>query len=100
YSGIGYRTADVRALPLAKDGKSKAIEPEIKNAYTGEYPLARFLLVYINRKPGADLDPLRREFFRYVLSQSGQGDVVAEGYFPRTAEMISKERAKLASDSR
>jgi phosphate transport system substrate-binding protein len=100
YSGIGYRTADVRALPLAKDGKSKPIEPVIENAYTGEYPLARFLLVYFNRKPGTDLDPLRREFFRYVLSQSGQSDVVAEGYFPLTAGMISKERAKLASDGR
>jgi len=100
YSGIGYRTADVRALPLAKDSKSKAIEPVIENAYTGEYPLARFLWVYFNRKPGADLDPLRREFFRYVLSRSGQADVVDEGYFPLTNGMISKERAKLASDGR
>jgi phosphate transport system substrate-binding protein len=100
YSGIGYRTADVRALPLAKDGKGKAIEPMIENAYTGEYPLARFLLVYFNQKPGTDLGPLHREFFRYVLSQSGQGDVVAEGYFPLTSKLLNKERAKLASDSR
>jgi phosphate transport system substrate-binding protein len=56
--------------------------------------------VYCNRKPGTDLDPLRREFFRYVLSQSGQSDVVAEGYFPLTAGMISRERAKLAGDGR
>jgi phosphate transport system substrate-binding protein len=51
YSGIGYKTADVRAVPLAKDGRSPVIDASPEKAYTGEYPLARFLLLYVNRKP-------------------------------------------------
>ena len=41
YSGIGYKTADVRAVPLAKNNKTKPIEAVAANAYKGEYPLAR-----------------------------------------------------------
>jgi phosphate transport system substrate-binding protein len=87
YSGIGYMTADVRAVPLAKDGRSKAVEAKPENAYSGTYPMARFLYVYVNYKPGTQLDPLRREFVRYVLSQRGQADVVKDGYFPLPAKI-------------
>ena len=94
YSGIGYRTADVRALPLAPKTGATAVEPEPANAYSGEYPLARFLYLSVNYKPGTQLDPLRREFLRYVLSASGQEDVTKDGYLPVTAPV-----AKRALDS-
>ncbi|HLQ38265.1 MAG TPA: PstS family phosphate ABC transporter substrate-binding protein [Planctomycetota bacterium] len=95
YSGIGYKTADVRAVPLARDGKQKAIEAIPDNAYTGEYPMARFLIVYVNHKPGSELDPVRKEFLRYVLSRQGQMDVVKDGYFPLTAKLARKELTKI-----
>jgi phosphate transport system substrate-binding protein len=88
YSGIGYVTADVRAVPLARDAKSKAIPATPENAYTGQYPLSRFLWIYVNMKPGTELDPLRREFLRYVLSRQGQEDVVQEGFYPLTAKLV------------
>jgi phosphate transport system substrate-binding protein len=62
YSGIGYITADVRALPLAKNAKSKSYTAELQNLDT--YPLARYLYVYVNYEPKASLDPLRREFVK------------------------------------
>jgi len=89
YSGIGYRTADVRAVPLAVDGDDY-VEAVPENAYTGEYPLARFLWLYVNHKPGTKLDPLRREFIRYVFSGNGQRDVVKDGYFPVPASIAAK----------
>lgn len=89
YSGIGYITADVRAVPLAKDAKSKMIEAVPENAYSGQYPMARFLYVYINMKPGTQLDPLRKEYLRYILSKQGQEDVVKDGYFPLTAKIVA-----------
>jgi phosphate transport system substrate-binding protein len=95
YSGIGYKTADVRAVPLATDSRSKVIEAAPANAYTGEYPLARFLFLYVNHKPGSQLDPLRAEFVKYVLSKQGQLDVVKDGYFPLTAVLAKKELGKL-----
>lgn len=85
YSGIGYMTADVRAVPLAKDAKSQPVAASPENAYSGEYPMARFLWLYVNYKPGSQLDPLRREFVRYVFSKQGQEVVVKDGYFPVTA---------------
>jgi phosphate transport system substrate-binding protein len=88
YSGIGYMTADVRAVPLAKDTESAVISATAENAYTGQYPLARFLYVYVNYKPGTEIDPLRREFLRYVLSKQGQEDVVKDGYFPLTSKQV------------
>lgn len=87
YSGIGYKTADVRALPLSSAAGTPFVEAAPQNAYTGEYPLARFLLLYVNAAPGRELDPLRREFVRYVFSKQGQSDVVKDGYYPVTADI-------------
>jgi len=90
YSGIGYKTADVRALPLAALPDATAVEPVAANAYSGDYPLARFLYLSVNRKPSAPLDPLRREFLRYVLSATGQGDVKKDGYLPLPAAVVEQ----------
>jgi phosphate transport system substrate-binding protein len=95
YSGIGYMTADVRAVPLANDDKTAAVEATPENAYTGKYPLARFLYVYLNHKPGTEMDPLRKEFIRFVFSKEGQSAVVKDGYFPVTAKIAGEELAKL-----
>jgi phosphate transport system substrate-binding protein len=90
YSGIGYRTADVRAVPLAREEGDDFVPAEAAHAYNGEYPLARFLYIYINYKPNSELDPLRREFITYVLSKDGQTDVVKDGYLPITAGVAKK----------
>jgi phosphate transport system substrate-binding protein len=87
YSGIGYKTADVKAVPLAPDGNSEPVPATLEHAYTGEYPLARFLYLSVNCQPGSQLDPLRREFIKYVFSQQGQEAVVKDGYFPVTADL-------------
>ncbi len=86
YSGIGYKTADVRAVALAEAPGEPFIEASADNAYTGEYPLARFLWLYVNYKPGQALEPLRREFLKYVFSKPGQRVVIKDGYYPITAE--------------
>ncbi|MBU1692586.1 MAG: phosphate ABC transporter substrate-binding protein [Verrucomicrobia bacterium] len=90
YSGIGYKTADVRAVPLAPDEESGFVPATPEHAYTGDYPLARFLLVYVNHKPGTKLDPLQREFIRYIFSRQGQEDVMKDGYFPVTAPLAEE----------
>ena len=90
YSGIGYMTADVRAVPLAAKPGSKAVPVEPEFAYTGEFPLARFLYMSVNHKPGSELDPLRREFIRYMLSAEGQADVKKDGYLPITAAVARR----------
>ena len=90
YSGIGYMTADVRAVPLAEEAGGDFVEAAPENAYSGDYPLARPLLLTVNFKPGSKLDPLRREFIKYIFSKQGQADVVKDGYFPITGKVAAK----------
>jgi phosphate transport system substrate-binding protein len=85
YSGIGYKTADVRVVPLAEEKDGEYVEASPENAYSGTYPLARPLLLSINYRPGSQLDPLRREFIKYIFSKQGQQDVLKDGYFPVNA---------------
>ncbi len=95
YSGIGYKTSGVRAIPLSKDDGGKMFEPEGKNAASGDYPLARFLYVYANANPSSGWNPLEKEFFRMVLSKEGQGVVHRDGYVTLPAEVtaqISEEK--------
>lgn len=98
YSGIGYKTADVRVVPLAKEGTDFA-EAVAENAYSGKYPLARFLYLTVNYKPGSDLDPLRREFLKFVFSKQGQEVVVKDGYLPVTAK-VAADQLKMVGISR
>ena len=95
YSGIGYRTADVRAVPLAAKQGAAAVPTEPKFAYSGEYPLSRFLYLSVNHKPGSKIDPLRGEFVRYVLSATGQADVLKDGYLPITAPIAKRGLASI-----
>lgn len=99
YSGIGYMTADVRAVPLAADKGGEPFEAKPENAYTGDYPLARFLYLYMNYKPGSKLDPLRREFIKYIFSKQGQEDVVKDGYLPVPAEVAAEVLKAVGIDS-
>ena len=82
YSGIGYQTADVARCRWPSTRNPISSPPSRPCAYAGEYPLARFLYVYVNYQPGTELDPLRREFIRYLFSKQGQSDVIRCGYLP------------------
>jgi len=94
YSGIGYKTADVRALPVA-DGDSGPVAPVAEEAYSGKYPLARMLWLTVNYQPNSKLDPLRREFVKYLFSQEGQAAVIKDGYYPVNAKLATKSLGKL-----
>ena len=91
YSGIGYKTADVRAVSLAAKAGGKCFDATDDNAYAGDYPLARFLYIYVNINPNQPLDPLRSEFIRFVYSKQGQQAVLKDGYFPITAAIAEED---------
>jgi len=95
YSGIGYRTSGVRAVPLAFAEGEPPAEPTLENVLSGEYPLGRFLYIYVNKAPGQPLPPVVREFLRYVFSREGQEAVIRDGYLPLPAEVVAAELAKL-----
>jgi phosphate transport system substrate-binding protein len=95
YSGIGYRTSGVKPLKLAAKDGQPAYGTDPGDVLSGSYPLARFLYVYVNRAPNKPLDPLVREFSKFVLSQEGQQIVVKDGYMPLPASAVEEEMGKL-----
>lgn len=95
YSGIGYKTSGVRALPLSKKDGDEAFEATEENAISGKYPLSRVLYVYANKAPNKPLAPMEREFFKMVLSKKGQETVLKDGYVPLPAKLADKFRKDL-----
>ena len=95
YSGIGYKTSGVKALPIAKKDGKPFIEATSENATAGKYPLSRFLYVYVNKAPNKPLAPLEKEFLKMVLSKVGQEVVVKDGYIPLPAKVAAKQLSKL-----
>lgn len=94
YSGIGYRTSSVRAVPLSKKG-GEAFEASEENALAGKFPLARFFYVYVNKAPNQPLSPLDAEFIKLVLSKQGQDVVMKDGYIPLPSKVAEKAMKEL-----
>ncbi|MDM7947346.1 PstS family phosphate ABC transporter substrate-binding protein [Oceanibaculum nanhaiense] len=90
YSGVGYKTADVKFVSI-KGSDGKCYGPSADNAYSGNYPIARFLYIYVNKNPNQALDPVRGEFIRFIYSKQGQEAVVKDGYFPVSQGLASED---------
>jgi phosphate transport system substrate-binding protein len=95
YSGIGYKTSGVNAIALSAKPGEKAYEPNPENCLSGDYPLARFLYIYVNKDPKKPMDKLTKEFLSFVLSKQGQEVVAKDGYFPMPAELCAEVKAGL-----
>ncbi len=96
YSGIGYRTSSIRTVPLATKAGGTYIDATPEEAASGEFPLSRFLYVYVNKRPNQPMQPLDREFVKLILSKQGQEVVVRDGYVPLPAPLVEKLRKDLA----
>ena len=95
YSGIGYLTSGIRALPLAEKEGGAFAAPTQENAMNGSYPLWRHLLLYVNKAPNKPLDPLVKEFIKFIYSKEGQSIVIKDGFFPLSQTLMEKELAKV-----
>lgn len=94
YSGIGYKTAGVKAVAIAKKG-NEFIEATAENSANGTYPLSRYLYVYVNKQPNKDLAPMEKEFIRFMLSQQGQKVVAKDGYVPVPKAVVARDLEQL-----
>ncbi|MEW6500275.1 MAG: PstS family phosphate ABC transporter substrate-binding protein [Thermodesulfobacteriota bacterium] len=95
YSGIGYATSGVRAVPLSDKKGGQLFEANYANVLSGKYPLSRMLYIYVAKEPNKPLPAATKEFLKYVLSKEGQQIVVKDGFLPLPASVIEKELAKL-----
>jgi phosphate transport system substrate-binding protein len=91
YSGVGYKTSGVIAVPLANKPGEAFVEATAENAIAGKYPLSRFLYIYVNKHPNKPLPPLEAAFIRMIMSKAGQMVVVKDGYIPLPASVAVKQ---------
>jgi phosphate transport system substrate-binding protein len=95
YSGIGYKTSGVKVLSLsAKEGKD-CFDGSYDNVTSEKYPLSRYLNLYVVKNPTKPMDPLVKEFIKYIMSYEGQEIVVKDGYLPLPYDVVREELKKL-----
>jgi len=78
YVGLGYLTAQEKALAIAKDKNSLYIIPSVKTVTAKQYPISRSLLFYTNGEPTNEV----KSFIDYVLSPAGQKIVLRMDFVP------------------
>jgi phosphate transport system substrate-binding protein len=81
-NGIGYGGAayavGVKHAKVKKDANSPAILPTKESIGKGEYPITRFLYMYLRNRPTGET----KKYIDWILSQEGQMIVTEVGYFP------------------
>jgi phosphate transport system substrate-binding protein len=95
YSGIGYKTSGVKTLAISHKPGEKAVDGNYANCLDGSYPLGRYLNLYVVKDPNKPMDPLIREFVRFIFSKEGQEVVVKDGYYPLSAEVCAEELQRI-----
>lgn len=94
FSGIGYRTSMVKAVPISAIKGGHYVEPSFQSVMDGSYPLRRTVYLYVARAPKSEPDPNIRELVRFALSAQGQQLVVDQGYVPLPLSEITRVLAK------
>jgi phosphate transport system substrate-binding protein len=93
FGNASYMTDQVKPLGLSVNGVQSPFS--LSEVASGRYPLQRYLYIYVNRKPGQPLDPLLKEFLRFILSRQGQSLVSKDQYLPLPASVDAQELQKL-----
>ena len=95
YSGIGFQTSAVRAVPLAQKEGMPFVEPTRESVTRGNYPLSRRLYLYVNRVPNEPLAPVIVEFLKFANSKRGQATVAATGGYPISVSVAARNLQNL-----
>jgi phosphate transport system substrate-binding protein len=93
FGNASYMTDQVKTLGLSVNGVTSPFS--LSEVASGRYPLQRYLYIYVNRNPAQPLDPLVKEFLRFVLSRQGQALVSKDHYLPLPAAIDEQELEKL-----
>jgi len=75
---MGYISRKQTPVAVAKDAGSEYVEPVVANVINGKYPISRPLYVYTNGAP----EGLVKKFIDFMLSEEGQGIVLATDFVP------------------
>lgn len=94
FSSVGYGTSMVKAVPVALVKGGRYVEPSIKTAMDGSYPLRRHVYFYFAKPPKSSPTPTFVELVRYALSRQGQQLALDLGYLPLSSIEIARVTSK------
>ncbi len=77
YGGAAYATG-VKHCAVKKDDKSQAFVADTETVKKGQYPITRYLYMYLQNRPTGEL----KAYIDWILSPEGQKLVADVGYFP------------------
>lgn len=81
-SNVRFAGPGVKALPLSWRA-GHAVSANDATLISRAYPLVRILPAYVDRSPGHPMNPVVREFLRFILSREGQRALIEDsGYLP------------------
>ncbi|MBN2580707.1 MAG: phosphate ABC transporter substrate-binding protein [Pirellulales bacterium] len=78
YSGMGYKTGDVKVLKISPKKGEPAVEPTIENAKNRSYPLTRPLQIFSRGEVHGQV----KKYLDWIYGPEGQRIVENEGYVP------------------
>lgn len=99
--GIGYNRYrgprnNVRQLAISEKKGGRCVEHTIENVQNRTYPMFNEAYFYTSVAPDTKMNPMVKEFLRFVLSREGQDAVQRDGkYLPLTAEVARAQLKKL-----
>ncbi len=86
YSGLGYKTDQVKTACITVEEGTPCVEPTIEAALDGTYPIARGLYMYTLGEPTGAV----KQYLDWVRSDAGQALVEKAGYAPLPADKRTK----------
>jgi phosphate transport system substrate-binding protein len=96
FSSLVYWTPTIKSLALGLETGKRYFGPTKQNVFQRKYPLTRTISIFINRAPGASMEPKVKELLRYILSREGQEAVARDGgYLPLNEDVVRRELEKL-----
>ncbi|HWQ08871.1 MAG TPA: substrate-binding domain-containing protein, partial [Holophaga sp.] len=88
YGSVSQVYTSTKSVPVIPVGTKTAVEPTQANVANGTYPLTMFTYMYVNKAPGAPLEPNANKFMMFVLSKEGQKQVQLDGHVPLPEDLL------------
>lgn len=95
YASMIMMNNSAKTLKVGKSKQHPSFLPTPINIVNKNYPLTRYLYLYIDKRPKTALPNHLREFIKFIFSRHGQRIVLARGGFPISATEIGKQLNQL-----
>ncbi|MDP9050653.1 MAG: substrate-binding domain-containing protein [Acidobacteriota bacterium] len=80
YAGFANLKPGAKLIRISEEG-GHYLSGNRDEVASAQYPLTRFIYIYVDRKPSETFPPLERAFLSFILSSQGQALVGTDGIF-------------------